>query len=192
MKAMVLHQPGPIESSPLVLEEWPDPAPASGEVRVKVRCCGVCRTDLHIIENDLKPPMLPLVVGHQTVGVVDQVGADCRQLKVGDRVGIAWLRQTDGTCRLCTSGRENLCPNSRYSGYHAHGGYAERTVVPEAFAYPIPEEFDDVSAAPLLCAGIIGYRSMKRCNLRERSRVALFGFGSRRSHRAAVSGEARV
>src|SRR5205085_6538161 len=132
---------------------------------------------LHIVEGELPAVKLPLILGHQVVGIVDQLGAGCRVLNVGQRVGIAWLRYTDGVCRFCTSGRENLCEQSRYSGYHADGGYAEYAVVPEDFAYSIPEQFDDVSASPLLCAGIIGYRAMKRCNLRAGTRVGLIGFG---------------
>lgn len=178
MRAMILNGNGPIESLPLRLSEVPDPIPAPGEVRVKVRCCAICRTDLHVIEGDLPVEKMPVIPGHQVVGVVDRLGPGCNQLHVGDRVGIAWLRHTDGTCRFCAVGRENLCPASRYTGYHADGGYAEYAVVPETFAYRIPEQFDDVSAAPLLCAGIIGYRSLKRTGIRPGQRLALFGFGS--------------
>src|SRR5206468_11935638 len=135
------------------------------EVRVRVRCCAICRTDLHVIERDLEPMKSPLIPGHQVVGIVDQLGRGCKRLKIGQRVGIAWLRSTDGTCRFCRRGRENLCERSQYTGYHADGGYAEYAVVPEHFAYEIPEAFGDVEAAPLLCAGIIGYRSLKRANL---------------------------
>lgn len=175
---MILNAIAPIESSPLRLSDAPDPVPGPGEVRVKVRCCAICRTDLHVIEGDLPVEKMPVIPGHQVVGIVDQLGPGCTELKIGDRIGIAWLRHTDGTCRFCAAGRENLCPASRYTGYHADGGYAEYAIVPEAFAYRIPEAFDDVTAAPLLCAGIIGYRSLKRTNLRPGQRVALFGFGS--------------
>ncbi len=179
MKAMLLKHIAPIESSPLELSEVPDPLPGPGEVRIRVSCCALCRTDLHVIEGDLGPlPKLPLIVGHQTVGVVDQVGSECKQLRTGMRVGIAWLRRTDGTCRFCTTGRENLCPQSRYTGFHSDGGYAELATVPEDFAYEIPAEFDDATAAPLLCAGIIGYRALKRSNLVPGGNLAIFGFGS--------------
>ena len=152
----------------------------AGELRVRVRCCAVCRTDLHIIEGDLPPPpKLPLVPGHQIVGIVDALGEGATRFKSGDRVGIAWLRYTCGRCRYCTSGRENLCPFSRYTGYHADGGYAPFAVVSQDFAYPIPDAFeDDTFASPLLCAGIIGYRAPLRSNLRDGQTLAIFGFGS--------------
>jgi len=178
MKAMVLEENAPIESSPLALRELPDPRPEAGEVRVQVRCCAICRTDLHVIEGELPRQELPIIPGHQVVGVVDQVGPNCRRLSVGQRVGIAWLRHTCGTCRFCRRGRENLCEASRFTGYHADGGYAEYAVVPEDFAYAIPAAFADAEATPLLCAGIIGYRALKRCNLPRGGRLALYGFGS--------------
>jgi propanol-preferring alcohol dehydrogenase len=179
MKAMVLHKTAGIESSPLVFEDVADPKPGAGEVRLKVRCCAICRTDLHIIEGDLPVMKRPVIPGHQVVGVVDLLGAGCKRLKIGTRVGIAWLRHTCGVCRFCTSGRENLCESSRYTGYHADGGFAEYAVVPEEFAYEIPEGYDDVHVSPLLCAGIIGYRAMKRCNLfARRGKLAIFGYGS--------------
>src|SRR5438477_793591 len=167
MRAMLLQSPAPIHSSPLRLSEIPDPVPGANEVRVKVRCCAVCRTDLHIIERDLEPMKMPLIPGHQVVGTVDQLGPDCRRLKIGQRVGIAWLRHTCGQCRFCTAGRENLCPYSQYTGYHADGGFAEYAVAPEDFVYAIPAQFDDAHASPLLCAGIIGYRALLRSNVRD-------------------------
>jgi propanol-preferring alcohol dehydrogenase len=178
MKAMLLSQPGPIDQAPLVLSDVPDPSPGPGEARVKVRCCAVCRTDLHVVEGDLVPEKLPIIPGHQIVGVVDALDVGCRRLKVGMRVGVAWLRHTCGVCRFCTTGRENLCESSRYTGYHADGGFAEYALVPEDFAYELPDEFDDVQVAPLLCAGIIGYRALQRCNLRPRETLGIFGFGS--------------
>ncbi|HXE54602.1 MAG TPA: alcohol dehydrogenase catalytic domain-containing protein, partial [Tepidisphaeraceae bacterium] len=135
MLAMVLERNAPIEQSPLKLMQVPDPVPGRREVRVRVRCCAICRTDLHVIEGDLPAQKLPIIPGHQVVGVVDQLGEGCERLKVGDRVGIAWLRHTCGHCRFCTTGRENLCPFSRYTGYHVDGGYAQFAVVPEDFAY---------------------------------------------------------
>jgi propanol-preferring alcohol dehydrogenase len=149
-----------------------------GEVRVKVSCCAVCRTDLHVIEGDLPRQKLPVVPGHQIIGTVDALGPGCRHLSVGQRVGIAWLRWTCGTCEFCQSGRENLCECPRFTGYHADGGYSEYAVVAEEFAYEIPAGFKDVDAAPLLCAGIIGYRALSRCDLPRGGRLGLFGFGS--------------
>ena len=178
MKAMVLDQAAPIDTSPLTLRDVPLPEPVAGEVRLKVACCGLCRTDLHVIEGDLPRQKLPIVPGHQVVGTVDALGPQCRRLRLGQRVGIAWLRHTCGVCRFCTAGKENLCESARFTGYHADGGYAEYAVVPEAFAYEIPAAFGDVEAAPLLCAGIIGYRSLKRARLPDGGRLALYGFGS--------------
>jgi propanol-preferring alcohol dehydrogenase len=178
MQAMLLHRAAPIETSPLKWSELPDPVPGPGEVRMAVRCCAVCRTDLHVCEGDIHPPNFPIVPGHQIVGLVDQLGENCRRLKIGQRIGVAWLRHTCGQCRFCKSNRENLCPYSKYTGFHANGGYAQFAIVPEDFAYELPEEFDDVTISPLLCAGIIGYRSFKRCNLRPGSKLGIFGFGS--------------
>ena len=178
MNAMVLQQIAPVDRSPLHLQQIPDPTPGPAEVRLRVRCCAICRTDLHVIEGDLAQMKLPVIPGHQAVGVVDQLGEGCVHLRLGDRVGVAWLRHTCGRCRFCTTGRENLCPFSQYTGYHADGGYAQFAVVPEAFAYRIPDEFDDITAAPLLCAGIIGYRALKRTGLRPGGGLALLGFGS--------------
>jgi propanol-preferring alcohol dehydrogenase len=175
---MLLNTIAPIESSPLRLGDVPPPEPAPGEVRLKVHCCAICRTDLHIIEGDLPTAKLPVIPGHQVVGTVDQLGADVHDPHIRDRVGIAWLRHTCGTCRFCTTGRENLCEFSKYTGYHADGGYAEYAVVPADFAYAIPPVFDDIDAAPLLCAGIIGYRALNRSNLQPGGRLAIFGFGS--------------
>ena len=178
MKAMVLERYGPVEDSPLVLKDLPDPEPGAGEVRVKVSVCAICRTDLHVIEQELPPARLPVVPGHQVVGVVEALGPGCRRLKVGQRVGIAWLRHTCGRCRFCRAGRENLCEGSRFTGYHADGGYAEKALVPEQFAYEIPAPFSDLDAAPLLCAGIIGYRALRRSGLSRGGRLGIYGFGS--------------
>ncbi len=178
MKAMVLEQIAPIESSPLNLRELPVPQPGPGEVRLRVSCCAICRTDLHVIEGDLPRHTLPIVPGHQIIGTVEAVGPQCRVLQIGDRVGVAWLRGTCGACRFCASGKENLCESARFTGYHANGGYAHLAVVREDFAYRVPETFTDLQAAPLLCAGIIGYRALARANLPERGKLALYGFGS--------------
>lgn len=178
MQAMVLNEIAPIETSPLQLLERPDPQPGPREVRLRVRCCAICRTDLHVIEGELPRHTLPIIPGHQIVGVVDALGEDCRRIKIGQRVGVAWLRHTCGTCDFCRAERENLCERSRYTGYHADGGYASCAVVPEDFAYELPDIFDDVEATPLLCAGIIGYRALLRCNLQPGGTLALYGFGS--------------
>jgi propanol-preferring alcohol dehydrogenase len=178
MHAMVLNKPAPIEDSPLVWSETADPVPDPREVRVAVRCCAICRTDLHVIEGDIHPPAFPIIPGHQIVGVVDALGPDCRRITPGTRVGIAWLRHACGVCRFCITGRENLCELSRYTGFHANGGFAQYAVAPEDFVYELPESYDDVSAAPLLCAGIIGYRALERCNLRPGGKLGIFGFGS--------------
>ncbi|MFH0980889.1 MAG: zinc-dependent alcohol dehydrogenase family protein [Planctomycetota bacterium] len=178
MRAMLLNDIAAIESSPLQLSELPDPRPGPGEVRLKVRCCAICRTDLHVIEGDLPRRTLPIIPGHQIIGIVDELGPGCRKLKLGQRVGVAWLRHTCGACAFCAAGRENLCESSRFTGYHAPGGYAESAVVREDFAYEVPETFVDTHAAPLLCAGIIGYRALQRSNLPPGGKLALYGFGS--------------
>lgn len=178
MYAMVASRHAPIASGPLEWTRLPDPEPGRGEVRVKVRCCAICRTDLHVIEGELPTQRLPIIPGHQVVGMIDRLGEGCSRLQVGQRVGIAWLRGTCGACEFCASGRENLCLATRFTGYHEHGGYAEYVVAPEDFAYEIPAVFSDVEAAPLLCAGIIGYRSLERARPRLGCKLALYGFGS--------------
>jgi propanol-preferring alcohol dehydrogenase len=178
MRAHRLDHQAAIESNPLSLIELPDPVPSAGELRVRVRACGVCRTDLHVVEGDLRPKALPVTPGHQIVGIVDALGPGCTRFSIGERVGVAWLRWTCGACEFCGRGEENLCPRSRYTGWDADGGYAERAVVLEAFAYALPAQFSDIEAAPLLCAGIIGYRALRRSRPPERGRVGIFGFGS--------------
>ncbi len=178
MRAMVLAQPRPAESDPLEARDVITPAPGAGEVRVRVRACGVCHTDLHTVEGDLPLPRLPLIPGHQIVGVVDAVGGRLRQLQEGDRVGIPWLHSTCGKCPYCRKGLENLCESARFTGYHVDGGYAEHAVVPEPYACPLPPNFSDLDAAPLLCAGIIGYRALRLSNVQRGERLGLFGFGA--------------
>jgi alcohol dehydrogenase, propanol-preferring len=175
---MVLRRQVPVRSGPLEPADVPDPVPGPGELRVRVQACAICRTDVHLIEGELPPARLPVIPGHQAVGRVDALGPGCSRFALGDRVGIAWLRATCGTCDFCRAGAENLCDGSRYTGYHADGGYAERAVVPEAFAYAIPSAFDDVAAAPLLCAGIIGYRALCRSEVPPGGRLGLYGFGA--------------
>jgi alcohol dehydrogenase, propanol-preferring len=178
MRAMLLRAPAGITTSPLEAVDLAPPMPAAGEVRVRVRACATCRTDLHVIEGDLGPRRLPLVPGHQAVGIVEALGPGARRFAIGDRVGIAWLRSTCGGCGFCASGRENLCESSTYTGWTDHGGYAELCCVPEAYAYALPSVFDDAEAAPLLCAGIIGYRALERSHVPPGGRLALYGFGS--------------
>ena len=178
MKALVLSQPAPIETSPLQLRDLPVPQPAATDILVRVEACGVCRTDLHVVEGDLPPQVEHIVPGHQVVGVVDKCGAHATRFNMGDRVGIAWLRSTCGTCRSCQAGNENLCPAARFTGYHANGGYAEYAVVREDFAYALPPELSAAEATPLLCAGIIGYRALRRAEMRPGCRLGLYGFGS--------------
>lgn len=175
---MRLSRPAPIHGKPLEPAELPAPVPGPGELLVRVRVCAICRTDLHVIEGELPPRRLPLVPGHQVVGLVERPGPGASRFRPGDRVGIAWLRHTCGVCAFCRSGAENLCEASRYTGWDEDGGYAELTLVPEAFAYAIPAAFSDLDAAPLLCAGIIGYRALQRSEVPRGGRLGLYGFGS--------------
>jgi len=175
---MILKEPKPAEAEPLHAADLATPVPLAGEIRVRVSVCGVCRTDLHTVEGELTLPRLPLVPGHQIVGVVDAVGDRVRQFQAGDRVGIPWLHWVCGKCFYCKKGEENLCDHARFTGYHVHGGYAEWTVVEEPFAYKLPKVFSDLEAAPLLCAGIIGYRSLKLSGVKPGDRLGLWGFGS--------------
>src|SRR5256714_6609945 len=177
MKAWVVSQPGPIETSPLRYVEKPVPAPAPGELLAQVLACAVCRTDLHVSEGDLPVHREHVTPGHMVVGPVAALGDGVTDYGVGDRVGVAWLRHTDGTCVYCRRGNENLCPNSLYTGWDADGGYAEYTTVPAAFAYRLPADVADVELAPLLCAGIIGYRALLRASLPDNGRLGLYGFG---------------
>jgi propanol-preferring alcohol dehydrogenase len=178
MRAMLLEKPRPVEENPLRLAELPLPVPAPGEIRVRVRACGVCHTDLHIVEGDLSLPRLPVVPGHQIVGTVDALGTGVTEFREGDRVGVPWLYSTDGKCAYCRKGLENLCERARFTGFHADGGYAEAMVVPADFAYALPGNFSDLEAAPLLCAGVIGYRALKLSNLQPQGRLGLYGFGA--------------
>ena len=178
MQAWVVQRPGPVETGPLRAVERDVPEPGPAEVRVRVRACGVCRTDLHLAEGDLTPRRPAIVPGHEVVGTVDAVGTGASRFAAGDRIGVAWLRGTCGRCRWCRTGRENLCPDAVFTGWDADGGYAEYAVVPEAFAYRLPEALDDVEAAPLLCAGIVGYRALKRAELPPGGRLGIYGFGA--------------
>lgn len=178
MRAMVLEKTGPISSLPLKMAKRPQPVAGPGEIVVKVAACGVCHTDLHTVEGDLEASSLPLIPGHQIVGRVEEAGSGTVRFKPGDRVGIAWLHFTCGSCRFCLTGRENLCPNARFTGYNTNGGYAEFAVALEDFAYHIDEKIPETEAAPLLCAGIIGYRALKLSGIGAGGRLGLYGFGA--------------
>jgi alcohol dehydrogenase, propanol-preferring len=169
MRAMVLERPG----EALRLAELPDPEPGPGEVAIEVDACAVCRTDLHIVDGELSEPKLPLVPGHQIVG---RVAGDSRRFSPGQRVGVPWLGWTDGNCAYCRSGRENLCDRARFTGYDIDGGYAERAVVDERFCFPLPDGYEDLQAAPLLCAGLIGHRTLRLAG--DAKRLGIYGFGA--------------
>ncbi|MDE3196809.1 MAG: zinc-dependent alcohol dehydrogenase family protein [Acidobacteriota bacterium] len=178
MNACVLSAPAPAESAPLVWKDVPRPEPGRGEVLIRVHVCGVCRTDLHVVEGELpvrKPNIIP---GHQIVGTVEAHGAGAGAVPIGARVGVPWVHRTCGVCEFCRSGRENLCDNPQFTGWTVDGGYAEYAVAPEAFVYPLPEGFADLSAAPLLCAGIIGFRCLRLADIGGGSRLGLYGFGA--------------
>ncbi|RSN24341.1 alcohol dehydrogenase [Streptomyces sp. WAC 05977] len=177
MRAWRVARPGPMASSPLEWAEVPVSRPAAGEVLVKVLVCGVCRTDLHVAEGDLPVHRAGVIPGHEVVGEVVAVGDGVSGFGTGDRVGIAWLRETCGRCRYCLRGRENLCPESRYTGWDEDGGYAEFAVVPAAYALPLPEGYTDDELAPLLCAGLIGYHALERAQVPEGGRLGIYGFG---------------
>ncbi|WUM95304.1 zinc-dependent alcohol dehydrogenase family protein [Streptomyces sp. NBC_00322] len=176
--AWVVEHPGPITSAPLRLVERETPAPGAGELLLRVRTCGVCRTDLHLAEGDLPPHKQRCTPGHEVVGEVIATGPDAEDFRVGDRAGAAWLAETCGQCRFCRSGRENLCPDSRYTGWDIHGGYAGHLLVDARFAYRLPEGWSDEDTAPLLCAGIIGYRALQRADLPPGGRLGIYGFGA--------------
>lgn len=178
MRAWEVRAPGPIESRPLRLSERPEPAPGPHQVRVAVSACAVCRTDLHVAEGDLPVHRPNVIPGHEVVGVVEAVGPETSRLRIGDRVGIAWLGHTDGSCRYCRRGQENLCINAKFTGWDLDGGYADKALVDESYAYRIPTTLSDVQSAPLLCAGIIGYRAFKRCELPPGGTLGIYGFGA--------------
>jgi propanol-preferring alcohol dehydrogenase len=178
MKAMLLKERRPIEEKPLVLAEVEKPTPGPEEVLLKILACGICHTDLHIVEGELPPKKLPLIPGHQIVGIVESVGGKVTRFRVGDKVGVAWLNSTCGTCEFCLKGKENLCEKARFTGYDVDGGYAEYAVVSQDFAYPIPNGFSNIEAAPLLCAGVIGFRALRLSEIEKGGRLGLFGFGA--------------
>jgi propanol-preferring alcohol dehydrogenase len=178
MRAMQLLSYKPIEELPLQAVEIPEFLPGPGQVRVRVTMCGVCHTDLHTVEGDIYPPELPIIPGHQIVGVIDALGDGVTNLELGQRVGIPWLYATCGICQFCQSGYENLCQEARFTGFHVDGGFAEVVIAEADFVLPIPASIPDEQAAPLLCAGIIGYRSLQKADLQPGERLGLFGFGA--------------
>jgi len=178
MQACILRSPAPIESNPLELVEVPKPAPTGQQVLVRVSACGICRTDLHVIEGELPPRKSPITPGHQVVGVIEAAGERAKLHPIGARVGIAWLHSTDGSCEYCGAGKENLCDHPSFTGYTVDGGYADYALAEESFVYPVPEGFADLQAAPLLCAGIIGFRSLRLSGIGHGGRLGLYGFGA--------------
>jgi alcohol dehydrogenase, propanol-preferring len=177
MTAWAVDRPGAVDGAPLRLLRRPVPEPGPGQVRIRVLACGVCRTDLHLAEGDLAPRRPLVTPGHEVVGAVDALGPRCTRWREGQRIGVPWLAWTCGRCRFCTSGRENLCLSPRFTGWDVDGGYAEFALVDEAYAYLVPDHFDDVTAAPLLCAGIIGYRALRLADLPAGGRLGIYGFG---------------
>jgi len=178
MQAMVLKRPRPIGESPLEYTEAPAPAPKRNEVRLRISACGICHTDLHTIEGEIIGGKMPIIPGHQIVGAVDALGDGVTKFRIGDRVGIPWLHSTCGECRFCQKGQENLCENARFTGHHVDGGYAQHVTVSQDFAYPIPDGYPNSQAAPLLCAGVIGYRALRLSEARPGCRLGLYGFGA--------------
>ena len=178
MRACFLRTPAKVETNPLEYGEYPEPEPGDGEVLVRVKVCGVCRTDLHVIEGELPPKVSPVIPGHQVVGVIEKLGPGAKRFLVGTTVGIAWLHKTDGTCEYCRRGEENLCDAAQFTGYSVNGGYAEHIVAPEAFIYALPSGFSEQQAAPLLCAGIIGYRCLKLAGAARGEKLGFYGFGA--------------
>lgn len=180
MRALLLDAPAPIETHPLRLDDVPVPEPGADEVLIEIRACGVCRTDLHVIEGDLEMARSPIIPGHQIVGTIASVGSGVTDRQVGERVGVAWLHRTCGCCSFCTSDRENLCDSPEFTGWTVQGGFADYVVAPASFTYPLPEGFPDLQAAPLLCAGIIGYRCLRKTGIESwaGARLGIYGFGA--------------
>jgi len=178
MQAIVLKKANLIESNPLQLQDVPIPQIGPKEILVRVQACGICHTDLHTVEGELPLPKLPLIPGHQAVGIIEKKGKDTKRFKLGDRVGIAWLNSACRRCEFCKSGKENLCENAKFTGYHIDGGYAQYTVISEDYAYPISDRFSPAESAPLLCAGIIGYRALRLSKIQSWERLGLYGFGA--------------
>ena len=178
MKAQVLRSPAPVEKHPLLYIDVSVPEPQDDEVLVKVNACGICRTDLHVVEGELPPKKPSVIPGHQVVGTIAATGKNTTKYRIGTRVGVAWLHRTDGVCEFCRRGQENLCEKAQFTGYTVNGGYAEYVTAPEGFVYLIPDGFTDIQAAPLLCAGIIGFRALRLTNLQKDDILGIYGFGA--------------
>jgi len=178
MKAQVLRSPAPVEKHPLLYIDVSVPEPQDDEVLVKVNACGICRTDLHVVEGELPPKKPSVIPGHQVVGTIAATGKNAAKYRIGTRVGVAWLHRTDGVCEFCRRGQENLCEKAQFTGYTVNGGYAEYVTAPEGFVYLIPDGFTDIQAAPLLCAGIIGFRALRLANLQKDDILGIYGFGA--------------
>ncbi|MFH1113441.1 MAG: zinc-dependent alcohol dehydrogenase family protein [Pseudomonadota bacterium] len=178
MKAMLLQQTKPVDERPLIRVDVPKPEPGPGEVLIKVLACGACHTDLHTVEGDLDLPRIPLIPGHQVVGIVEECGPEVHRYEPGARVGVTWLFSSCGSCSFCKQGRENLCADARFTGYHANGGYAEYMVVPQYSAFEVPAVFSDVQATPLLCGGVIGYRALRLSEVKPGQKLGMYGFGN--------------
>ncbi len=178
MRAQILYAPAPIQQSPLQFLEVPDPLPGRGQILIRVAACGVCHTDLHIVEGELRAPQYPIIPGHQVVGRITAVGPDAGDWAVGERAGVFWMYRSCGECKFCLRGEENLCPRAEFTGLHRNGGYADYALAEADFALRIPENFDVAHATPLLCAGVIGYRSLRKADLQPGEILGLFGFGA--------------
>ena len=182
MKAWILKKPSPVTSRPIELVETQNPIPQQDQIRLRIAACGICRTDLHVVEGELAVRRSPLIPGHQIIGRVDDIGSEAKGFAIGDRVGVAWLNRTCGVCSFCVTGKENLCDQADFTGWTVDGGYAEYAVAPAKFVYAIPDQFDDVQAAPLLCAGIIGYRALRLTGLTKSewrgAQLGIYGFGA--------------
>jgi len=178
MKAMVLEKAMAVEENPLEYMDVSTPEPGPGEILVRVHACGICRTDLHTVEGEIRPTRMPVIPGHQVIGTVAARGPEAKRFREGDRVGMAWLHRTCGRCPFCLAGKENLCEKAQFTGFDADGGFAEYTKIHEDFAYPIPGVLTDLGAAPLLCAGIIGYRALRLSEIKTGQRLGLYGFGA--------------
>ncbi len=178
MKAMLLEQTGPVEERPLIQADVPRPEPGPGEILIKVLACGACHTDLHTVEGDLDLPRIPLIPGHQVVGTVEACGPDASRFEPGTRVGITWFFSSCGSCTFCEQGRENLCADAKFTGYHADGGYAEYMVVPQDSAFVVPAVFSNVQATPLLCGGVIGFRALRLSEVKPGQKLGMYGFGN--------------
>lgn len=174
----MLEKQGPLEEQPLTYVDMPIPEPGPEEIRIKIHVCGVCRTDLHIVEGELPAHTLPIIIGHQIVGIVDKIGSRVTAWRTGERVGVPWLNKTCGSCKYCCAGKENLCEKGLFTGYDVHGGFAEYTIVHQDFTYALPSQYSNTEAAPLLCAGVIGYQAFQATGVRRKGKLGLFGFGS--------------